>query len=163
LGRSIYILEQVASALDAAHEDGLVHRDVKPANILIVGGTDRVYLTDFGVAKPTTSAGLTRTGFFIGTPDYSAPEQIEGRPVDGRSAGSLARAADLASPGREHRHNPGCARARDNRRSVTCSLAAYCVADRSGSSRTRASCPGGSSQSAIPAEPAGANSHSRCS
>ena len=85
LGRTLFILDQVASALDAAHEQGLVHRDVKPANVLLVGDTDRAYLTDFGVAKPTTSAGLTRTGIFIGTPDYSTPEQIEGREVDART------------------------------------------------------------------------------
>jgi predicted Ser/Thr protein kinase len=85
LGRTLFILDQVAGALDAAHQHGLIHRDVKPANVLLVGNTDRAYLTDFGVAKPTTSAGLTRTGFFIGTPDYSAPEQIEGREVDART------------------------------------------------------------------------------
>jgi serine/threonine-protein kinase len=85
LGRTLFILDQVAGALDAAHEHGLVHRDVKPANVLLVGDTDRAYLTDFGVAKPTTSAGLTRTGIFIGTPDYSTPEQIEGREVDART------------------------------------------------------------------------------
>ncbi|HUR79343.1 MAG TPA: protein kinase [Thermoanaerobaculia bacterium] len=79
------IIAQVAEALDFAHAKGIVHRDVKPANIILVDGT-RAKITDFGIAKIASgAANLTTTGQFLGTPNYMAPEQVKGAPVDGRT------------------------------------------------------------------------------
>ena len=86
--RAIDLLEQFASALDAAHGRGLVHRDVKPANILITvkDGEEHAYLTDFGLAKKfDTASGLTAKGSVVGTVDYMAPEQITGSRTDART------------------------------------------------------------------------------
>ncbi|HEX5190530.1 MAG TPA: serine/threonine-protein kinase [Streptosporangiaceae bacterium] len=89
--RVVSIVTQIASALDTAHAHGLVHRDVKPANMLlgaVASGSapDHVYLSDFGLSKMSVAAvSLTGTGQFLGTLDYMAPEQVEGRPIDGRT------------------------------------------------------------------------------
>ena len=83
------IVAQVASALDAAHARGLVHRDVKPANVLLAArddGREHAYLTDFGLAKHITSrSGLTGEGTVLGTLDYISPEQIRGTRLDART------------------------------------------------------------------------------
>jgi serine/threonine protein kinase len=98
--RAAGIVAQVAAALDAAHACGLVHRDVKPANMLLGGlaedgSEDHTYLSDFGISKTSqATTNLTLTGQVLGTLNYLAPEQIEGRAVDGRAdAYSLACAA----------------------------------------------------------------------
>src|SRR3954452_6153783 len=86
--RAAKIVDRVGRALDAAHAQGLVHRDVKPANILLAdaAGGDHVYLTDFGLSRHVhATSGPTRTGAFMGTIDYVAPEQARGERVDARA------------------------------------------------------------------------------
>ena len=76
---------QIADGLAAAHSHGLVHRDVKPDNILLENGTERVKITDFGLARAVDDASLSQSGLIAGTPAYMSPEQANGEPVDHRS------------------------------------------------------------------------------
>ena len=84
-GDTLRIADQIGGALDAAHAAELIHRDLKPANILLTAAERHAYLCDFGLAKRTSSSGVTRAGSFLGTVDYCSPEQIRGEPLDGRA------------------------------------------------------------------------------
>jgi eukaryotic-like serine/threonine-protein kinase len=81
---AVAIVERVADALSFAHDRGVVHRDIKPPNIMLVGG-GRVKIMDFGIARMRSSDLKTQTGLMMGTPRYMSPEQVAGRPVDQRS------------------------------------------------------------------------------
>src|SRR4051812_9339958 len=84
---AVDLIAQIGNGLDAIHAAGLIHRDVKPANVLLSGddGGDHAYIADFGVARNvSTESGLTQTGRFVGTLDYVAPEQISGGAIDAR-------------------------------------------------------------------------------
>ena len=85
LESALSIALQVAGGLGAAHAQGLIHRDVKPANVLLAQGTERAIITDFGLARAADDASLTSSGVLAGTPHYMSPEQARGEPVDFRS------------------------------------------------------------------------------
>ena len=79
------LMQEVAWALAYAHQHGVIHRDVKPENILLERGSQRALVTDFGIARVRETAGATPAGDLLGTPRLTSPEQAGGEPVDGRS------------------------------------------------------------------------------
>src|SRR6267142_2454954 len=83
-GDAAKIIAQVCRALEVAHAEGVIHRDLKPQNIML-DKTGRVYVMDFGIARSTLTSSMTQTGALIGTPDYMSPEQAKGQKVDARS------------------------------------------------------------------------------
>jgi len=84
VAKVLALMARVADALDYAHKQNVVHRDIKPANIMFNADTDELKITDFGIAR-LTDTSRTKTGIVLGTPSFMSPEQLEGRPLDGRS------------------------------------------------------------------------------
>ena len=84
IARTLRLFRQICEGLQAAHEQGVIHRDLKPQNVML-DPSDRVYLTDFGLAKTLEQSGITQTGAVIGTPYYMSPEQVKGEPAGPRS------------------------------------------------------------------------------
>lgn len=82
---AVEVMLQTARALEAAHAEGVIHRDLKPQNIMIEQGTGRVLVMDFGIARSMESQGMTQTGALMGTPEYMSPEQAKGEKLDHRS------------------------------------------------------------------------------
>jgi serine/threonine-protein kinase len=98
---------QIATGLAAAHDQDLIHRDIKPANILLEHGSERVKLSDFGLARAVDDASLTQSGMIAGTPQYMAPEQARGAPLDHRAdLFSLGGVLYAACTGRPPFHAP---------------------------------------------------------